>query len=183
MSNTKEYKTWSGIKKRCENPKASNWHQYGGAGVTICKKWKDSFLTFYEDMGPAPSEYHSIDRIDNSKGYCKENCRWATAKQQARNKTNNRKIEIAGKSKTIAEWILRRRKLNQWEMLMWKQIRDTLMPTPVKDTSKDGEPRIAQVIRFYDVEERDAKVLELNEECTRIDGALEIINAVTDLIE
>lgn len=105
MSNTKEYKTWSGIKKRCENPKASNWHQYGGAGVTICKKWKDSFLTFYEDMGPAPSEYHSIDRIDNSKGYCKENCRWATAKQQARNKTNNRKIEIAGKSKTIAEWI------------------------------------------------------------------------------
>ena len=85
--------------------------------------------------------------------------------------------------KTIAEWLLRRRKLNQWEVHMWKQIRDTLMPTPVKDMGKDGEPRIAQVIRFYDVEERDAKVLELNEECTRIDGALEIVNAVTDLIE
>lgn len=85
MTNTPEFKVWRSMIDRCRNPKDQNWSNYGGRGIKVCKRWM-SFVNFYFDMGPRPSADLSIDRKNNDKGYCKRNCRWATAKQQASNR-------------------------------------------------------------------------------------------------
>lgn len=97
-----EYKSWSGMIQRCENPKSSSWHRYGGRGIIVCPEWRRSFLQFYKDMGPRP-DGTSLDRIDNDKGYSKENCRWATMAEQANNKSNNLKLTRDGKPVTTSE--------------------------------------------------------------------------------
>lgn len=81
---TKTYKTWGDMKSRCHNPKATGYAWYGGKGIKVCKKWED-FTGFLEDMGEKP-EGLTLDRIDGSKDYSPENCRWATWSQQASNK-------------------------------------------------------------------------------------------------
>jgi len=88
MTKTRTYRIWNSMKTRCLNKKATNYEWYGGIGVTICDRWM-SFENFYEDMGEAP-EKHSIDRIDVTKGYSPENCRWSTAKEQSLNKRKRR---------------------------------------------------------------------------------------------
>jgi hypothetical protein len=105
LSNSREYKIWAGMKKRCENPASPNWDKYGGVGIKVCERWSKSFLAFHEDMGPSPSRDHSIDRIDNALGYFKENCRWATKKEQAINRKSTIYLELHGEKKIIQEWI------------------------------------------------------------------------------
>ena len=97
------YRIWFGIKERCLNKKRHEYYYYGGRGITICDEWLN-FENFYRDMGERPSENHSVDRVDNSKGYCKENCRWATKKEQMNNTRKSKIVEYKGVSKTIAEW-------------------------------------------------------------------------------
>lgn len=70
----------------------------------MCKEWRESFEMFFSDMGRKPSRRHSIDRIDNNKGYQSGNCRWATAEEQANNKRTTRFLTIGGETKTIAQW-------------------------------------------------------------------------------
>lgn len=84
------YQTWVGLRSRCNRPADSNYPFYGAKGVTVCDRWNTSFTAFLEDMGERPSSHHSIDRIDGSKGYEPNNCRWASPQRQQRNLSSNR---------------------------------------------------------------------------------------------
>ena len=99
---TAEYRIWLGIRNRCNNPRCPNFADYGGRGIKICPEW-DSFLAFFSDMGPRPSDRHSVDRIDNNKGYEPSNCRWATQTQQSRNMRRNRYVLYLGQRVCMAE--------------------------------------------------------------------------------
>lgn len=80
-----EFETWKTMKRRCSNPKSKDYKTYGAKGINYDLSW-ENFFNFLTDMGPRPSISHSLDRIDNSKGYSKENCRWATPQEQSENR-------------------------------------------------------------------------------------------------
>ena len=83
------YRIWKTMKSRCHNPKFHSYRDYGARGITICKEWSD-FRVFLSDMGKSYRDNLSIDRKNNDGNYCKENCRWATHKQQANNRRKRR---------------------------------------------------------------------------------------------
>jgi hypothetical protein len=84
--NTRLYRIWNTMKNRCQNPNTPNYFRYGGRGITVCEAWQ-SFQPFYEwAISNGYEEHLTLDRIDNFAGYCPENCRWATMKEQQNNK-------------------------------------------------------------------------------------------------
>jgi hypothetical protein len=89
---------------RCQDSRRADWARYGGRGVTVCQRWRDSFPAFYEDMGPRPTPAHSIDRINNDGNYEPGNCHWATIAEQASNKSNNRYLTFDGQTLTVSQW-------------------------------------------------------------------------------
>lgn len=91
-----EYKAWQGIVDRCCNPKNKDWKWYGGKGITIAPEWRNDPVAFMEHIGPRPSPKHSVDRIVGSLGYVPGNVKWSTPGEQARNRSNNRLVMIAG---------------------------------------------------------------------------------------
>lgn len=96
------YTSWHSMIRRCEKSDAPCYERYGGRGIIVCESWHN-IKSFYEDMGERPLNT-SLDRIDNEKGYYKENCRWATSSEQANNTSRSRLISYGGQTKTIAEW-------------------------------------------------------------------------------
>jgi hypothetical protein len=101
---TAEYVAWAEMIKRCENSKSKSYVRYGGRGIRVCDRWRNDFSDFLADMGPRPSARHSLDRRENSGNYEPSNCRWATAKEQSRNRRTSRRIAHNGETKTLAEW-------------------------------------------------------------------------------
>lgn len=104
MSRTPEFRTWSQMIGRCYSPTHKQYEDYGGRGIVVSDEWRKSFMAFYEDMGPRPSASHSLDRRDNSVGYSKDNCRWATIFEQQRNRRSNRRLSHDGRSMLVVEW-------------------------------------------------------------------------------
>lgn len=90
------------MKDRCLNPNHQAYKDYGGRGIAVCEKWM-KFEGFIEDMGMRPTGM-TLDRIDVNRGYYKENCRWATPKQQSSNSRRNVRISFRGVTKLISEW-------------------------------------------------------------------------------
>jgi hypothetical protein len=99
-----EYVAWKSMIKRCTNPKCKEYKHYGGRGVNVCDPWKD-FEVFYADMGSRPSGKHTLDRIDNSKGYEPSNCRWTTMLVQSRNTRRCVQVSYAGRRMVLSEAI------------------------------------------------------------------------------
>lgn len=101
FSNTVEYKIYKDAKKRCCNPKASHYSDYGGRGIKFLFV---SFVEFREVVGPRPSADHSLDRIDVNSHYMPGNCRWATKNVQMNNMRSNQRITFRGETKNLTEW-------------------------------------------------------------------------------
>jgi hypothetical protein len=135
---TPEYHAWQRMFERCYNKHASGYERYGGRGIKVCKRWRDSYEAFYTDVGPRPSPKHSIDRFPNNDGdYEPGNVRWAAVKEQARNTRTNRFHTFEGQTLCEAEWAerfgfhvstLRHRLRNGWSI-------EHALTTPVKHTS------------------------------------------------
>jgi len=86
MYKSPEHKCWRGMKYRCTNPNSPDYDDYMGRGITVCDSWLESFSNFFNDVGKRPGPGYSLHRIDNDKGYCKENCKWADKYEQDRNR-------------------------------------------------------------------------------------------------
>lgn len=95
---------WRDMNRRCSSSSRSDFAHYGGRGIKVCDRWRESFENFLADMGHRPSPKHSIDSIDNDGNYEPGNCRWATQKEQTRNFCRNRLITARGKTQCQAAW-------------------------------------------------------------------------------
>lgn len=104
MFRSSEYQSWQAMKERCHNPNSTSFHKYGGRGISVCKRWQNSFENFFKDMGPKPSSLHSINRKNNDGDYTPGNCEWADLITQANNTRTNRVITARGRTMTVAQW-------------------------------------------------------------------------------
>lgn len=86
MSKTPEYTAWAEIKRRCYNPKSSDYKYWGGKGITMCNEWQKDFLSFYNHIGPRPADNYSVDRIDSNRNYEPGNVKWSTKEEQSNNR-------------------------------------------------------------------------------------------------
>jgi hypothetical protein len=137
LTGSPEWWAWVHMNQRCFNPRNRSYPRYGGRGITVCERWrgKEGFPAFLIDMGHRPSKSHSIDRINNDKGYCPQNCRWATIGEQNRNTRTNRKITFNGETLCAAEWAVR---LGMVKRTLYNRLSrgwsvERAMMTPVKE--------------------------------------------------
>jgi hypothetical protein len=98
-----EYVTWCVMRYRCCNPTNPDYHRYGGRGIAVCGRWQASYADFLADMGRKPPG-HSLDRIDNDGPYSPDNCRWASPKEQSRNRRCTQRLTVKGETLSLDEW-------------------------------------------------------------------------------
>lgn len=113
------YHTWQNIQRRCNNPEHPRYKDWGGRGIKVCARWVNSYKDFINDMGPRPTPFHQVDRINNDGDYTPENCRWATATQQTktrRKRSNNRSgvkgVELRQDGKFVARITINKKRIN-----------------------------------------------------------------------
>jgi hypothetical protein len=116
---TQVYRAWRNMLNRCYNLRVKSYADYGAKGVTVCQAWRDSFDAFYRDMGEPPTSRHTIERLENARGYEPGNCAWATRKQQNRNQTKTRHVTFRGETRPLPEWaeILGVPRVSLWQRL------------------------------------------------------------------
>lgn len=119
MAHAKIYRCWLSMRGRCLNPRNKNFRHYGGRGIDICARWRNSFEAYYADVGDRPAPRMSLDRRDNDRGYhcgkCSEciergrepNWRWATQAEQVRNSRATTEVTVDGVTRSIGEWAAR----------------------------------------------------------------------------
>lgn len=121
----REYSIWKGMKTRVTNTNIADAERYSKRGITCCDEWMNSFEKFYEDMGSCPEGY-TLDRINNNKGYCKENCRWANYSTQAKNRGEfNDLITYNGETHVLKDWA---RIYNIKYTTLWQRIYRNKLP-------------------------------------------------------
>lgn len=98
------YNTWRSMIGRCHDPEHAGYCQYGLKGISVCERWRESFENFISDMGYRPGREYTLHRIDNYRGYCKLNCRWASAADQMRERISSRLLTFNGNTMTLGEW-------------------------------------------------------------------------------
>jgi len=96
------YQSWAAMIQRCTNSNCQVWKHYGGRGITVCDRWRNSFEAFLRDMGERPAHL-TLERLDNSKGYSPDNCAWRTRREQSRNQRSNRVFTVAGVTACLTE--------------------------------------------------------------------------------
>ena len=132
------YLQWHNMIRRCTNPAVINFCRYGGRGIAVCDRWRSSFEAFYLDMGERPSPGHTLDRIDNDGDYEPANCRWATRREQSRNKRNNRWITVEGETLCLADWVARSgraRESIRWRLDAGLSPKDAIFGAPMIRTN------------------------------------------------
>lgn len=98
-----EYGIWAHMIQRCTNPNHPAWKNYGGRGITVCERWRESFAAFFADMGQRPTGLF-LDRTDNDGNYEPGNCRWTTRSVNNRNRRDSIYIEYRGERKHLSDW-------------------------------------------------------------------------------
>jgi hypothetical protein len=137
------------MKSKCSNPNDKDWPNYGGRGISVCERWRDSFDAFWEDMGSTYSDDLTIERKDNNGNYQADNCRWATVREQSNNTRFNVWLDTPAGRMTVAQAArfydiktvtLRARLKKGWPVLRALGLSTTLS-TPVQDTALPFEEK------------------------------------------
>lgn len=103
-TSTAEYVIWAGMIARCENPKHKAYKNWGGRGITVCERWRESFGAFLADLGPKPFKGACLDRIDNDGNYEPGNVRWVSNQTNCRNRSKVSRVTIDGVTKPLNDW-------------------------------------------------------------------------------
>jgi hypothetical protein len=101
---TTEYRIWCKMLNRCLCPTSDSYHNYGGRGITVCQRWRESFQAFLQDVGARPTLHHTLDRINNDGHYELNNVQWATRKAQQRNRRDSLFLTLNDETRPLAEW-------------------------------------------------------------------------------
>jgi hypothetical protein len=107
LCKTPEYRIWYAMNDRCHNARHTHYRYYGGRGIAVCDRWRESFSAFLEDMGTKPFPEATIDRVDNSRGYSPDNCRWSTRKEQSLNTRTTKMLTYNGETMCQSDWARR----------------------------------------------------------------------------
>jgi hypothetical protein len=176
----KEYSAWAAMRQRCSNPNSPGWEHYGGRGISVSPVW-DKFQKFLEDVGPAPSRQHSLDRVDVDGNYEPGNVRWATSREQALNRRCTQMLTFRGECKPLSVWADERgipRGTLQWRIAHEWDV-DKALTTPARTRRRRkiaratllrrAEAKVASARQA--LQEAERQLIEL-EESTGTDPAL-----------
>lgn len=147
-----EYIPWAAMIARCYCEGSDRYPYYGGRGIKVCEKWRSSFDAFLLDVGERPTSGHSLERDDVNGHYEPGNVRWATRKEQARNRRNSRKLTVNGITRTIAEWSELTgisRSMIEYRIKRGQMTPEQIVSTPVKTTKKSPQKKTEEQVSDF----------------------------------